>query len=53
MDLSDLHRRSRETRPSVGRTYGYVRASNVEEVESPEAQAEIIATLSPDRPAVG
>ncbi len=28
----------------MGRTYGYVRASNAKDVESPEAQAEIIAT---------
>ncbi len=28
----------------TGRTYGYVRASIIQEVESPEAQAEIIAT---------
>jgi DNA invertase Pin-like site-specific DNA recombinase len=28
----------------AGRTYGYTRASMIEEVESPEAQAEIIAT---------
>jgi hypothetical protein len=36
---------SKETPPpTTSRTYGYVRASTVKEVESPEAQAEIIAT---------
>src|SRR5262249_49324596 len=30
--------------PSTGRTYGYVRASILGDVETPEAQAEIIAT---------
>ena len=43
MTSANLPRTSRETPPSTGRTYGYIRASH-DEVESPEAQAEIIAT---------
>ncbi len=34
----------RGTRSSVGRTYGYVRGSNLEDVESPDDQARLIAT---------
>jgi DNA invertase Pin-like site-specific DNA recombinase len=39
-----LPRATQDPKSLTGRTYGYVRASIVSEVESPEAQADIIAT---------
>jgi DNA invertase Pin-like site-specific DNA recombinase len=44
MISSVSHRTPGETPHLTGQTYGYVRASTVKDVESPEAQAEIIAT---------
>jgi DNA invertase Pin-like site-specific DNA recombinase len=44
MTSANMPRTSRGSPPSTGRTYGYIRASPDKEVESPETQAEIIAT---------
>ena len=44
MTSADLPQETRDPATTTGRTYGYVRATILEEVESPEAQAEIIAT---------
>ena len=44
MTSASLPGATRETSSITGRTYGYLRASPLEEDESPEAQAEIIAT---------
>lgn len=44
MPSSALHATSSETRPPGARTYGYIRASALKEVESPEEQARIIET---------
>ena len=43
MTSSASHRTSSDPPPIMGRTYGYVRASNLDEFESPEVQARIIA----------
>ncbi len=44
MTSSASPRTSSDPPPLMGRTYGYVRASNLEEVGSPEDQARIITT---------
>jgi putative DNA-invertase from lambdoid prophage Rac len=44
MTSTFLAHEARDPMPITGRTYGYVRASNLEEVESPEDQAGIIAS---------
>jgi putative DNA-invertase from lambdoid prophage Rac len=44
MTSSASHRTSSDPPPSMGRTYGYVLASHLEEVESPEDQARLIAS---------
>ena len=44
MTSAHLSPEPHEPTPVTGRTYGYVRASIIKDVESPEAQADIIAT---------
>jgi DNA invertase Pin-like site-specific DNA recombinase len=44
MTSAITHQESPDLMTIAGRTYGYIRASHDNEVESPEAQAEIIAT---------